>query len=255
MRDMDTVQCYMHDPQGRRPHKLSTRPRLPQASLHCPVLSEGNGLGWLVYPNTRSAWEVERVPGYLQIRHHASEHSDFEFDFLLQAGEDGSRVIELLSPEGVSPDPNCEKRIKAAMDKVFHSMQNPAGSIRLLGNCWFKTPEGWDSVWTGVTNLFDPPLPHAFTVRVQTDWYVGTPVTEVLYQLRLGERLRVDTQTPMSMVAFVPRQEPKVEFPPYPEELRAETARQMAEKYQPEYQRAEREISPYNVWYARHQRP
>ncbi|MBI4201892.1 MAG: hypothetical protein HY532_02085 [Chloroflexi bacterium] len=252
---MDTVKCYMHDTEGRRPQRVATRPRLPQASLHCPVLGEGNRLGWVVYPNTRSSWEIERVPGYLRVRHQASEHSDFAFDFLLMAGEDGSRMLELFPPEGVNPDPKCEERIKAAMDKVFHSMQNPAGTVRLLTNCWFKTPEGWDSVWTGVTNLLEPPTPYAYTVRVQTDWYAGTAVTEMLYELRIGERFKVDPQTPIGMVLFVPRQEPEVEFLPYPEELQVETARQVAEKYQPGYQRTEREISPYNVWYGRHQKP
>ena len=29
---MDPVKCYMLDPNGRRPEKIMTRPRLPQAA-------------------------------------------------------------------------------------------------------------------------------------------------------------------------------------------------------------------------------
>ncbi|MFH1141148.1 MAG: hypothetical protein V1724_05690 [Chloroflexota bacterium] len=49
---METVNCYMVKPGGRCPEKVPTRPRLHQAAVHCHPLTEGNQLGWLVYPNT-----------------------------------------------------------------------------------------------------------------------------------------------------------------------------------------------------------
>lgn len=252
---MNTVECYMIDPEGRRPERVATRPRLPQAAIHCPPLEEGNLLGWLVYPNARSSWEVERRPDLIQVTHHAGKDADFGYPFVLKAFEDGSRVAELMPPSGVALGPEQYHQAADAADKAFHDIHNPAGAITVLGNCWFKTPQGWDSVWMGVTNQFDPPTPHAYTVRVQTDWYAGSPAVEVRYQLRIGERMRVDSQTPVGMVVFLPREAPSVEFLPYPQDLRTERGLQIAEKYQAENMRSRSQMSPYSVWYLRKKRP
>ena len=64
---MDDVICFMTDNNDRKPQKISTRPRLPQASLHCPPITAGNELGLVVYPNSSSHWEIQRVPEYIQI--------------------------------------------------------------------------------------------------------------------------------------------------------------------------------------------
>ncbi len=246
---MEAVKCYMVKPGGRRPEKVPTRPRLPQAAVHCPPLTDGNQLGWLVYPNTGSQWEVERLPEMIQITHRHGQDPDFPLDFVLQAFEDGSRVMQLAPTSGSAAGPEQYQRATEATDEVFHDIQNPSGAITLLSNCWFRTPDGWDSVWMGVTNQFDPPTPHAYTVRVQTDWYAGSSAVEVRYQLRIGERLKVDGQTPIGMVVFVPRHEPSVEFLPYPEELKAERERQVAEKYLAKNMRTRRQMSPHSVWY------
>ncbi len=246
---MEAVKCYMVNSRGRRPEKVQTRPRLPQAAVHCPPLTDGNQLGWMVYPNTGSRWEVERQPELMQIAHKTGGKADFDLDFVLQAFEDGSRVMQLAPTAGSTVGPAQYQRAEGAASEVFHDIQNPSGAITLLSNCWFVTPEGWDSVWMGVTNQFDPPTPHAYTVRVQTDWYTGSAAVEVRYQLRIGERLRVDGQSPIGMVVFVPRHEPLVEFLPYDGGLNAERERQVAEKYQAEHVRTRHQMSPYSVWY------
>ena len=252
---MEAVNCYMTNPRGRRPEKILTRPRLPQAAVHCPPLTDGNQLGWVVYPDTGSRWEVERQAEFIQVSHRPGEASDFEYDFVLSAYEDGSHVAQLAPPAGATLSPDYYQRALDASSKVFHDIHNPAGAITLLGNCWFRTPEGWDSVWMGVTNQFDPPMPHAYTARVQTDWYAGSSAVEVRYQLRIGERLRLDSQTPIGMVMFMPRQEPLLEHLPYSEELKAARERQIAEKYAPDNMRTRHQMTPYSVWYQGEKRP
>jgi hypothetical protein len=106
----------------------------------------------------------------------------------------------------------------------------------------------------GVTNQFDPPVPQAYTVRVQTDWYAGSQGVEVRYQLRIGERLKIAVSSPMGMVVFLPRQEPALELLPYSEALTAEKERQIWEKQGDEYARGRNQLSPYSVWYLRNKR-
>ncbi|MBI4202742.1 MAG: hypothetical protein HY532_06510 [Chloroflexi bacterium] len=252
---MNTLKCYMLDPQGKRPEKIQTRPRLPQAALHCPPLAEGNQLGWLVYPNTRSSWEVERQPDVIRITHQPGDGSDFPYPFVVTAFEDGSRMAEVLAPSTARLSPQDYDRAPNAADKVFHDLHNPAGAVTLAGNCWFQTPDGWDSVWMGVTNMFDPPMPQAYTVRVQTDWFAGSRAVEVRYQLRMGERLKVNPDTPIGMVVFLPRQDLTPEFLPYPEELKTLRDAQIAEKYQPDNMRGHNQMTPFSVWYLRNKRP
>ena len=98
---MDDVICFMTDNNDRKPQKISTRPRLPQASLHCPPITAGNELGLVVYPNSSSNWEIQRVPEYIQVTY-TPENPEIDIPFILSVGEDGSRMVQLIPK-----DPNA----------------------------------------------------------------------------------------------------------------------------------------------------
>ena len=144
---MDDVICFMTDNNDRKPQKISTRPRLPQASLHCPPITAGNELGLVVYPNSSSNWEIQRVPEYIQVTY-TPENPVVDIPFILSVGEDGSRMVQLIPKD--TNVPTTQEDYQIAMrknDTLFNDFHTPAGAITLKANCWFQTPENWDSVW------------------------------------------------------------------------------------------------------------
>src|SRR5687767_861842 len=125
---MDPINCYMLDPNGRRPEKIMTRPRLPQAAIHCPPIADGNALGWLVYPNTAGDWEVERRADQMHIAFAPDDDSPFRYPFVVEAYENGNREAQFMSP----PDRPDEYDVaRDSLDGLFHDIHNPAGAITL----------------------------------------------------------------------------------------------------------------------------
>src|SRR5581483_7969947 len=75
--------------------------------------------------------------------------------------------------------------IRALKDALVVNVDTPPGAVGLRGATDFLTPEGWDTVYTGVVNQPQPPHVPVLSVRVQTDWYAHN--TEFRYLLQPGE--------------------------------------------------------------------
>ena len=88
------------------------------------------------------------------------------------------------------------------------SLWVPPGAVAIRGAYDFRTPEGWDLVFTGV---FNQPAPHLFalTARVETDWYAFE--TEFRYLLEVGEVLSGSGAAPVGQAFAVPRREVELE--------------------------------------------
>jgi hypothetical protein len=84
-------------------------------------------------------------------------------------------------------------------------MGTPPGAIALRGATNFRTPEGWDTVYTPIFNMIERPVAPMLVVRVETDWYAHE--TEFRYVLQAGEGMSVDHSIPIGQVMFVPRED------------------------------------------------
>jgi hypothetical protein len=246
---MGDVTCYMTDSNNRKPQKISTRPRLPQASLHCPPITAGNEVGLVVYPNSTSNWEIQRVPEYIQITY-TPEKVDSSIPFILSVGEDGSRMVQMIPKDlNYSTTQEDYQNAMKTIDTLFNDFHTPAGAITLKANCWFQTPQNWDSLWMGITNQFDPPFPDTYTVRVQTDWYSASSTVEIRYQLKIGQIVKISKENPIGMVTFLERDNLKIEFLEYTDELISVNNRQKNEKLDESYVITEKNLTPHNIWY------
>ena len=54
---------------------------------------------------------------------------------------------------------------------VPEDLGTPAGGISLRGATNFRTPPGWDTVYTPIFNMIERPVAPALVVRVETDWF------------------------------------------------------------------------------------
>jgi hypothetical protein len=88
---------------------------------------------------------------------------------------------------------------------VPEDMGTPTGAIALRGATNFRTPEGWDTVYTPILNMIERPVAPMLSVRVETDWYAHE--TEFRYVLQPGEGITLEHSIPIGQVFFVPRQE------------------------------------------------
>jgi hypothetical protein len=98
-----------------------------------------------------------------------------------------------------------EEAIRALKDALVVNVDTPPGAVGLRGAVDFRTPEGWDTVYTGVLNQPQPPCVPVLSVRVQTDWYAHN--TEFRYLLQPGEIISASGAAPVGQVFFVPREE------------------------------------------------
>ncbi len=83
------------------------------------------------------------------------------------------------------------------------SLWVPPGAVALRGAVDFRTPAGWDTVFTGVLNRIEPPPLSVLTARVQTDWYAFD--TEFRYVLQVGDVLSGSGRIPVGQAFVVPR--------------------------------------------------
>ena len=198
---------------GLSPRRESQRPLLPQHARHCPVLEAGSAMGYLVYP------PLER-------------HESFQVEFLgegrykflyFMSGADGkwqpifSQTIELpvggigmtkSEVEFMIRDPPISKEGAANMTRAFvvpEDLGTPTGGITLRGATNFRTPPGWDTVYTPIFNMIERPIAPMLVVRVETDWYPHD--TEFRYVLQPGEAIPGVHSLPIGQVVFVPREE------------------------------------------------
>ncbi len=196
---------------GRKPHSEARRPWLPQHARFCPVLEAGSALGCLVYP------PLEETESY-QVRF--LQGNTFRFSFFVNdtngnpdlafaisttpsAGGGGLMVDDL-----VYRDPHygmSDETIRSLKDALIVNLDTPPGAVGLRGAVDFRTPDGWDTVYTAVLNEPQPPHVPALTVRVQTDWYAHN--TEFRYVLQPGDVISASGTAPVGQVFFVPREE------------------------------------------------
>ena len=88
---------------------------------------------------------------------------------------------------------------------VPEDLGTPAGGISLRGATNFRTPPGWDPVYTPIFNMIERPVAPALVVRVETDWYAHE--SEFRYVLQPGEGFPGAHTMPIGQVFFVPREE------------------------------------------------
>jgi hypothetical protein len=81
----------------------------------------------------------------------------------------------------------------------------PAGAVALRGATSFRTPPGWDTVYTPIFNMIERPVAPMLVVRVETDWY--THDSEFRYVLQPGEAISGAHSMPIGQALFIPREE------------------------------------------------
>jgi hypothetical protein len=190
---------------GLEPKSEPRRAWLPQQSRYCPVVEDANRLGVLVYPPLAldEVFQVRLVEGGV-----------YRFSFLRQerlcftllwrgaAGAGASTTLELLQHDastGVR-----EAMIPDIIDTLAVNIGGLPGGIGLRGAHDFVTPDGWDTIYTGVLNKLERPSVPSLTVRVETDWF--RQPTEFRYQLEVGDGISAAGYAPVGQVFFVPRE-------------------------------------------------
>ncbi len=198
---------------GKRPHRESQRPLLPQHARHCPVLEAGSGLGFLVHPplGESESYTVEfhgegRYRLIYNIKASATEWKPlFMVTYQLGVGGTGARREDIT----LMIEPTEQAReLAGTMARMFmvpDDLGTPAGAVTLRGAWNFRTPRGWDTVYAPVFNMIERPVAPMMSIRVETDWYVHE--TEFRYVLQPGESITGTHQLPIGQVFFVPREE------------------------------------------------
>jgi len=196
---------------GLAPSRVAQRPWLPQHARLCPVLEAGSALGYLVYAPLRldEALQITYAHSkyqatYCRERKPGQWEDVFQLIFSLAVGG-GSYNAELAIKEGA--DPPTDAQINDLLTAVVlpQHFGQPAGGVGLRGSFDFRTPKGWDTVYSAVVNEINPPVLSCLTVRVETDWYAHG--TEFRYVLQPGDMLHVTATQPIGQVSFVPREE------------------------------------------------
>jgi hypothetical protein len=197
---------------GLKPRREGTRPMLPQHARHCPVLEAGSAAGFMVYAplepkeSIHVSYEgdgVYKFIYYVQLQD-GKTTPIFSVTMALPLGGVGmmKEDVQLMSPASVT------REAALAVTRVFlvpEDMGTPPGAIALRGAYNFRTPAGWDTVYTPIFNMIERPVAPMLIVRVETDWY--THETEFRYVLQPGEGLTVSQAIPIGQVLFVPREE------------------------------------------------
>ncbi|MEX2465309.1 MAG: DUF6065 family protein [Gemmatimonadota bacterium] len=198
---------------GQRPKSESQRPLLPQHSRHCPVLEAGSALGYLVYPalEKHEAFFVEyKGDGIYDFKYFLADAQGkwdplFGVRYQMPIGSIGQLTTEVAFAVEKPPiDEAGALRIVRAFI-VPEDLGTPPGAITFRGAYNFRTPEGWDTVYTSVLNHIDRPVAPALSVRVETDWYAQH--TEFRYVLEPGQGMPGAHGLPIGQVMFVPREE------------------------------------------------
>jgi len=104
--------------------------------------------------------------------------------------------------------PLLSREAALAVMRVFlvpEDMGTPPGAIALRGATNFRTPQGWDTIYTPIFNNIERPVAPMLVVRVETDWY--SHETEFRYVLQAGEGLTLEHSIPIGQALFVPREE------------------------------------------------
>jgi hypothetical protein len=183
---------------------------MPQHARLCPVLEAGSALGYLVYPPLaeNESYQMRYLPG-----------NSFRFSFYVNDANGNADLVFVVTTTpsaggGLMTDDLVyhnreygmkDEAIRALRDALVVNLDTPPGAVGLRGAVDFRTPDGWDTVFTGVVNQPQPPHVPVLSVRVQTDWYAHN--TEFRYLLQPGEGVSATGTAPVGQVFFVPREE------------------------------------------------
>jgi hypothetical protein len=186
---------------------------LPQHARHCPVLEAGSTLGFMVFPALESneSYYIEyKGEGAFLFSYFLSNPSGkwepiFYVGVILPVGGVGMMREEVQFAVKDPPISAEDAKILMRAFIVPEDLGTPAGAVTLKGATNFKTPEGWDSVYTPVFNVIERPVAAALIVRVETDWYPHE--SEFRYVLQPGEGIPGARTMPIGQVFFVPREE------------------------------------------------
>src|SRR5213076_2284877 len=198
---------------GLKPRRESQRPLLPQHARHCPVLEAGSALGWLVYPplEPNESFHIEyEGEGRYQLTYFLNTEGAkwepvFTVAIVLPIGSIGMMKEEVYFANKTPPiSRDTALGVMRAL-VVPEDLGTPPGAISLRGATNFKTPAGWDTVYTAIFNMIERPVAPMLVVRVETDWYAHE--TEFRYVLQPGEGISGSHSMPIGQVMFVPREE------------------------------------------------
>jgi hypothetical protein len=198
---------------GLKPRRESQRPLLPQHARHCPVLEAGSALGFLVYAplEPHESFHLEFLgDGRYQFGYYLSTPRGkweplFSLTIALPVGSMGMMKEEVTF---MTPNPPISSHEAMRVARTFivpEDLGTPPGALALRGATNFKTPAGWDTVYTGVFNMIERPSAPVLVVRVETDWYAHE--TEFRYVVQPGEGISATHSMPIGQVFFVPREE------------------------------------------------
>ena len=198
---------------GMAPRREGQRPQLPQHSRHCPVLEAGSALGYLVYPALKEteSFHLEYLGDgrYRLLYFHANKQGQWQPMFTvtlkLPSGGIGMTTQEVTFPTSNPPISKDDALMLARAFIIPEDFGTPPGAVALRAATNFRTPKGWDTVYSPVFNLIDRPVAPMLVVRVETDWYPH--YTEFRYVLQPGESLPGTHNMPVGQVFFLPRQE------------------------------------------------
>jgi hypothetical protein len=185
---------------------------LPQHSRHCPVLEAGSAAGFMVYAALEPKESIHvshegdgvyKFVYYVQLQE-GKTTPIFAVTMALPLGGVGmmKEDVQFMSPASIT------REAALAVCRVFlvpEDMGTPPGAIALRGAYNFRTPPGWDTIYTPIFNMIERPVAPMLVVRVETDWY--THETEFRYVLQPGEGITVAQTIPIGQVLFVPREE------------------------------------------------
>jgi len=129
---------------------------------------------------------------------------------------------------------------------VPEDLGTPTGGVTLRGATNFRTPQGWDTIYTPVFNNIERPIAPMLVVRVETDWFPHN--SEFRYVLAPGEAISGTRELPIGQVFFVPREEITMRECT---EAELETIRTEKEEFFRE-KATERVKTPYGLQYSPH---
>ena len=191
---------------GLPPKSEARRAWLPHQSRFCPVLEEGSKIGYLVYPPLE---EDEQ----LQVRY--VEEGNYRFTFYKRSKPVFTVVTRIAGGFGQTGTDELlqfdesaglrREAIPQLIDALTVNVGGLTGGVGLRGAYDFWTPDGWDTIYTGVLNDLQRPHIASLTVRVETDWF--RQPTEFRYALQVGEGVSAAGFAPIGQVFFVPRDE------------------------------------------------
>lgn len=198
---------------GLKPRREAQRPLLPQHARHCPVLEAGSALGFMVYPPLESheSYVVEfQGEGRYQFTFFVGVTNGpwepiFAIAMSLPLGGIGVVKEEVTFITRNPPMSSEEAKQFARIFFVPEDLGTPAGAVTLRGATNFKTPTGWDTVYTPVLNNIERPVAPMLVIRVETDWYAHE--SEFRYVLLPGEGISGTRDLPIGQAFFVPREE------------------------------------------------